>query len=81
MSGITDRGRSYPPPLCYFMDWRKSGGTGARQSRNFSGRSIIVKPYLGMEEEVGLEGADLALLESTNGRAMMKYMRIMISES
>jgi hypothetical protein len=41
----------------------------------------LFQPYLGMEEERGLEGADLALLEFTNGRAMMKYKTITTSES
>ena len=42
--------------------------------------SPVNLPYRGMEE-AGSEGVDSAWLVAANGRAMMKYMRIMISES
>ena len=71
--------------LRYFMDWRKQMTRRPEYLRRFRTGSLKLSPlfqsYPRVEEVRGLKGADLVLLESTNGRAMMKYMRIMVSES
>jgi len=78
--------RALQPPPSYFTDWRKSGGTGTPGIQGIFRigpleLSPLFQPYRGMEEEGGSEGADWALLEATNGRAMMKYKTITTSES